>query len=101
MGNTKDTDFTVFNQAMSKLIEATTESIKKYIKKAPYTWEFRTKVLSYEGDGIYKIRYLNVEYQAMSAYQFDVGTMVRVIVPNNRFKDIYLVPYKRCKGFIG
>lgn len=100
MSNTKNADSTVFNQAMSKIVEAVAESIKKYIKKAPYTWEFNAKVLSYEGNGAYKVKNLDTEYKAISAYQFDIGTRVRVIVPNNQFKDIYLMPYKKCKGFI-
>lgn len=100
MGN-KTTNESSEMKIIIKMASAVTDIVKKYIKKAHYTWEFKTKVLSYEGDYTYKIKYLNVEHKAVSAYQFDVGTMVRVIVPNNQFNDIYLVPYQRCKGFIG
>lgn len=87
-------------RVIKKMALSITYIIKEYIKAAPYAREFTAIILSYEGDGIYKIKHHGIEYKAVSAYQFDIGTRVRVIVPNNQFRDIYLIPYKRCKGFI-
>lgn len=82
-----------YNPIIIKISESITKAVNKAIDNAKYTWEFRTKIVEDLGSGYYRIKYCGREYKVRSSYSLNVGTMVRVVVPNNRFNDMYIIPF--------
>lgn len=82
---------TKIQEMKQNLLNSVMDLIDSAIKKAPYDTTIKALVVESLGDNKYKVKINNNTYTAKSRFKCDVNSVVYVIKPENKFKDLIII----------